>query len=152
MAKRKKLEKKARKAYERAEEAIQEALKAAAKLDKKTKKKAASLSDEWAKAGGSSGPGKGPDDAHRRRDDSDGGVATSDGRTAAIDLTPPLPSVTDENAETAAEFAGSVATTAPHDPALDSLTVQALRDVAKSRGYRNVSRLTKAQLIERLSD
>ena len=149
MAKRKKLEKKARKAYERAEEAIQKALKAAAKLDKKTKKKAASLSDEWAKAGRAPG-GRAGGGGHSS--DAGGGVATSDGQAAALDLTPPLPTVTDENAETAAEFAGSVASTAPHDPTLDTLTVQALRDVATSRGYRNVSRLTKAQLIERLSD
>ena len=32
------------------------------------------------------------------------------------------------------------------------MTVQALRDAARARGIRNVSRLSKGQLIERLSD
>jgi hypothetical protein len=60
--------------------------------------------------------------------------------------------VHDETVEATAEFAGSAATSAPHDPELDQLTVQALRDVASARGLRNVSRLTKGQLIERLSE
>jgi hypothetical protein len=60
----------------------------------------------------------------------------------------PLPNVTDATAE----FVGSTATSAGHDRDLDHPTVQALRDVARTRGMRNVSHLTKAQLIERLSD
>jgi hypothetical protein len=74
-------------------------------------------------------------------------------RSAAdIDLTPPLPSVRDDTVESRVEYAGSVTTSVAHDPELDQLTVQALRDVARARGLVNVSRLTKGQLIERLSE
>ena len=139
MGKRKKLEKAAKKAYTRAEKAIEEAVAAAAALDKDARKRAKKLRDRLAER--MPGPAQ---------DASTG--ATADAPAAGIDLTPPLPTVTDEDADTAAEFAGSAATSAPHDPELDRMTVQALRDAARARGIRNVSRLTKGQLIERLSD
>ncbi|MDN4598619.1 Rho termination factor N-terminal domain-containing protein [Leifsonia virtsii] len=138
MAKRKKLEKAAEKAFARAEEAVGAARKAAAKLDsKKAEKRARKLERELAELVG-----------RDTRDAADPGAPES----APVDLTPPLPSVHDDTVEDAAEFAGSAATSAPHDPELDGLTVQALRDVARARGLRNVSKLTKGQLIERLSE
>ena len=141
MGKRKKLEKAAKKAYKRAEKAIEEAVAAAAALDKDARKRAKKLRDRLAER--MPGPGSGSDASTGE---------TADAPAAGIDLTPPLPTVTDEDADTAAEFAGSAATSAPHDPELDRMTVQALRDAARARGIRNVSRLTKGQLIERLSD
>ena len=136
MAKRKKLEKAADKAFARAEEAVEAARKAAAKLDsKKAEKRARKLERELALLVD-----------RDTRQTADTGASDS----AALDLTPPLPSVHDDSVEAAAEFAGSAATSAPHDPELDGLTLQALRDVARARGLRNVSKLTKGQLIERL--
>lgn len=144
MAKQKKLEKAAKKAFERAEAAVADARKAAEKLDKKkAKKRARALEEELAALKSDGGP-----DARARsasREDSDTG-------TANLDLTPPLPSVRDETVEATVEFAGSVTTSVTHDPELDQLTVQALRDAARARGLLNVSRLTKGQLIERLSE
>ena len=139
MGKRKKLEKAAKKAYKRAEKAIEEAVAAAATLDKDARKRANKLRERLAER--MPGPAQ---DAPTE--------ATADAPAPGIDLTPPLPTVTDEDAGTAAEFAGSAATSAPHDPELDRMTVQALRDAARARGIRNVSRLSKGQLIERLSD
>lgn len=137
MAKQKKLEKAAAKALARAEDAVAEAISAADRLDakkaKKAKKRARRLEKELA-----------------RLIDRDLSAADEDS-SAPVDLTPPLPSVHDAGVEEAAEFAGSAATSAPHDPELDGLTLQALRDVARARGLRNVSKLTKGQLIERLS-
>ena len=140
MAKQKKLEKAAAKAFDRAEKAVAEARKAAERLDgkkaKKAKKRAKRLEKELAALlGRGTGPGN---DA----------LAGAE----ALDLTPPLPSVRDEGVEEREEFAGSVTTSVPHDPELDQLTVRALQDVARSRGLLNVSRLTKSQLIERLSE
>lgn len=135
MGKRKKLEKAAKKAYKRARKAVDEAVRAAAAVDDHARKRAASLATRLASV---------PVPLATRDAGGD--------RGADIDLTPPLPRVEDTDADTAAEFAGAVATTAPHDPELDRLTLQALRDVASARGLRNVSRLTKAQLIERLSE
>ena len=137
MAKQKKLEKAAKKAFERAEAAVADARRAAEKLDKKkAKKRVRALEKELATlAGGSSA-----DRTDRAAD------------TADLDLTPPLPSVRDETVEATVEFAGSVTTSVTHDPELDQLTVQALRDAARARGLLNVSRLTKGQLIERLSE
>jgi hypothetical protein len=135
MAKQKKLEKAAEKAFARAEEAVADARKAAGKLDsKKAAKRARKLEKELAELVG--------------RDTAEAAAPVA----PSIDLTPPLPSVHDETVEDTVEFAGSVTTSAPHDPDLDQLTVQALRDVASARGLRNVSRLTKGQLIERLSE
>lgn len=135
MAKQKKLEKAAEKAFARAEEAVADARKAAEKLDsKKAAKRARKLEKELAELVG--------------RDAAEAAAPDA----PSIDLTPPLPSVHDETVEDTVEFAGSVTTSAPHDPELDQLTVQALRDVARARGLRNVSRLTKGQLIERLSE
>jgi hypothetical protein len=146
VAKQKKLEKAAEKALKRAEEAVADAIDAVDRLNKKkAKKRAHALRDQVAKLGGK-GSGK------------NGGKGSSSGSTpesgadAPLDLTPPLPSVRDDQVDTAAEFAGSVATSAPHDPELDHLTVQALRDAARARGLRNVSQLSKGQLIERLSE
>jgi len=138
MAKQKKLEKAARKALARAEAAVAEARAATERLDAKkaakAKKRAKALQKELsALIGRPTIP-----DAGRPAD--------------PVDLTPPLPSVHDDQVEVTAEFAGSAATSAPHDPELDGLTVQALRDVARARGLRNVSKLTKGQLIERLSE
>ena len=140
MAKQKKLEKAAAKAFDRAEKAVAEARKAAERLDgkkaKKAKKRAKRLEKELAALlGGGTGPGS---------------DALADAE--ALDLTLPLPSVRDEGVEEREEFAGSVTTSVPHDPELDQLTVRALQDVARSRGLLNVSRLTKRQLIERLSE
>jgi hypothetical protein len=135
MAKQKKLEKAAEKALARAEEAVAEARKAAEKLDsKKAAKRARALEKELSELIG-------------------GEPASATGTGAPpVDLTPPLPSVRDEGVQDTVEFAGSVTTPAPHDPELDQLTVQALRDVARARGLRNVSQLTRGQLIERLSE
>jgi hypothetical protein len=134
MAKQKKLEKAAAKALDRAEDAVAEAIAAADRLDKKkAKKRARRLEKELAGLIDRDLP------------------AADEGSASPVDLTPPLPSVHDDGAEEATEFAGSAATSAPHDPALDGLTLQALRDVARARGLRNVSKLTKGQLIERLS-
>lgn len=141
MAKQKKLEKAAEKALKRAEKAVDEALDAVERLDKKkATKRAKALQRELADAVGrnttaGADENSGPDEG-----------------TSPVDLTPPLPSVHDDGVEETVEFAGSVTTSAPHDPELDGLTVQALRDVARARGLRNVSQLTKGQLIERLSD
>lgn len=137
MAKQKKLEKAAKKAFERAEAAVADARRAAEKLDtKKAKKRARALEKELATLAGGSGG-----------DRTDGAADAAD-----LDLTPPLPSVRDETVEATVEFAGSVTTSVTHDPELDQLTVQALRDAARARGLLNVSRLTKGQLIERLSE
>ena len=136
MAKQKKLEKAAAKALDRAEKAVADARKAAEKLgNKKAKKRARELQKELADLVG-------------------GGNARAGESTSAgsVDLTPPLPSVRDDDVESTVEFAGSVTTPVAHDPELDQLTVQALRDVARARGLLNVSRLTKGQLIERLSE
>jgi hypothetical protein len=138
MAKQKKREKAAAKAFERAEKAVAEARDAAEKLDrKKAKKRAKALERELADLVGGGAPA---------------GSAEAREGTAGVDLTPPLPSVRDEEVADTVEFAGSVTTSAPHDPGLDQLTLQALRDAARSRGLRNVSQLTKGQLIERLSE
>lgn len=136
MGKRKKLEKAAKKAYKRARKAVDEAVRTAAAVDAHARKRAASLATRLAEV-----PTPLPTAA-----------AGSGAALGAVDLTPPLPNVEDADADTAAEFAGAIATTAPHDPELDRLTLQALRDVASARGLRNISRLTKAQLIERLSE
>jgi hypothetical protein len=137
MAKQKKLEKAAKKAFERAEAAVADARRAAEKLDtKKAKKRARALEKELATLAGGS-----------KADHSDSAADAAD-----LDLTPPLPSVRDETVEATVEFAGSVTTSVTHDPELDQLTVQALRDAARARGLLNVSRLTKGQLIERLSE
>ncbi|WP_374007448.1 Rho termination factor N-terminal domain-containing protein [Leifsonia sp. LS-T14] len=136
MAKLKKLEKAAAKALKRAEKAVAEAREAADKLGKKkARTRARELEKELAGLVG-------------------GGAARSGDHSSAadVDLTPPLPSVRDDTVESVAEFAGSVTTPVPHDAELDQLSVQALRDVARARGLRNVSRLTKGQLIERLSE
>jgi len=134
MAKQKKLEKAAAKALDRAEKAVADAQKAADKLGKKkVKKRARELEKELSALIGSGNSG--PKD-----------------NAAGVDLTPPLPSVRDDEVESTVEFAGSVTTPVPHDPELDQLSVQALRDVARARGLLNVSRLTKGQLIERLSE
>jgi len=141
MAKLKKLEKAAAKALKRAEKAVAKAREAADKLGKKkTKKRARELQKELATlVDGTTGHGAGGD--------------AGDGSSAAgVDLTPPLPSVRDDSVESTVEFAGSVTTPVPHDAELDQLSVQALRDVARARGLLNVSRLTKGQLIERLSE
>ncbi|MFF9563243.1 Rho termination factor N-terminal domain-containing protein [Leifsonia sp. NPDC014704] len=143
MAKQKKLEKAAKKAFERAEAAVADARRAAEKLDKKkAKKRARALEKELAALTG------GVQDASAGTTSRDDGVTDA----ASLDLTPPLPSVRDETVEATVEFAGSVTTTVAHDPELDQLTVQALRDAARARGLLNVSRLTKGQLIERLSE
>ncbi|WP_285113709.1 hypothetical protein [Leifsonia sp. fls2-241-R2A-40a] len=139
MAKQKKLEKAAEKALKRAEDAVADAITAVKRLDKKkAKKRAHALRKQVARLG--SDKPAAPE-----------GKADADPATVP-DLTPPLPSVRDDQVDTAAEFAGSAATTAPHDPELDQLTVQALRDAARARGLRNVSKLSKGQLIERLSE
>lgn len=159
MAKQKKLEKAAKNALERAKAAIADARKLAAKLDAKNRKKKNALDEELAQVE------RQVEESEKRVD----GTTTASGSesasasgsepaseapapaVAAADLTPPLPSVVeDENADQA-EFVGGGATT-PHDPELDRMTVQALRDVAKARGLSNISRLNKAQLIERLSE
>jgi len=141
MAKQKKLEKAAEKALKRAEKAVDRALDAVERLDKKkAKKRAKALQKELADAVGRNATAGGADDAG------------TDDAASEVDLTPPLPSVRDEGVEETVEFAGSVTTSAPHDPELDGLTVQALRDVARARGLRNVSKLSKGQLIERLSE
>ncbi|MEV8214671.1 hypothetical protein [Leifsonia sp. NPDC077715] len=138
MAKQKKLEKAAEKALKRAEKAVDQALEAVERLDKKkAKKRAKALQKELADAVG----------RNTTADDD-----RTDDASQQADLTPPLPSVRDEGVEETVEFAGSVTTSAPHDPELDGLTVQALRDVARTRGLRNVSKLSKGQLIERLSE
>lgn len=145
MAKQKKqdkLEKAAKKAYKRAVKAVDEAVATAEAVDKKARKKAEKLRARLADETGTRST------TTARPAEQDAG----DEPASAIDLTPPLPNVEDPTADTAAEFAGSAATTEPHDPALDRMTVQALRDVARARGLANVSRLSKAQLIERLSD
>lgn len=143
MAKQKKLEKAAKKAFERAEAAVADARRAADKLDKKkAKKRERALEKELAALTG------GAHDASAATTSRDDGAADVSG----LDLTPPLPSVRDETVEATVEFAGSVTTTVAHDPELDQLTVQALRDAARARGLLNVSRLTKGQLIERLSE
>jgi hypothetical protein len=139
MAKQEKLEEAAAKAYDHAKKAVKKARKAAKKLD----------SDE---------PKKRVDDLEERLSKVRVPAAKDDASHAEVQHEPepnplpegslPLPNVTDATAE----FVGSTATSAGHDPDLDHLTVQALRDVARTRGMRNVSRLTKAQLIERLSD
>ncbi|MGH1548019.1 Rho termination factor N-terminal domain-containing protein [Leifsonia poae] len=135
MAKQKMLEKAAEKALKRAEKAVDQALEAVERLDKKkAKKRAKAMQKELADAVGRSTTG------------------TDDAASSVVDLTPPLPSVRDQGVEETVEFAGSVTTSAPHDPELDGLTVQALRDVARTRGLRNVSKLSKGQLIERLSE
>lgn len=168
MAKQKKLEKAAKKALDSAKAAIAEARRRAAKLDAKTRKKADALKAELSDvetqveksekraertAAASSAAHASASGSAPTPDASESGTApTADASAvAADDLTPPLPSVVDDTADDATEFVGGAATTAPHDPALDRMTVQALRDAAKARGLRNVSRLTKAQLIERLS-
>jgi hypothetical protein len=168
MAKQKKLEKAAKNALDRAKAALADARKRVAKLDSKTKKKAEALSEELTEveatfaaaedraeatasaAAHASSDGSGADGSA----DTSGGESTAESTASvtADDLTPPLPSVTDDDAAEATEFVGGASTTAPHDPALDRMTVQALRDAAKARGLRNVSRLNKAQLIERLSE
>jgi hypothetical protein len=141
MAKQKKLEKAAAKAFDRAEKAVAEARKAAERLDdkkaKKAKKRAKRLKKELAAllGGGTTAADTG-----------------ADAPVDALDLTPPLPSVRDEGVEESEEFAGSVTTSVPHDPELDQLSLRALQDVARSRSLLNVSRLTKSQLIERLSE
>ncbi|HEY8282452.1 MAG TPA: Rho termination factor N-terminal domain-containing protein [Leifsonia sp.] len=160
MAKQKKLEKAAKNALERAKAAIADARKLTAKLDAKNrKKKKHALDEELAQVE------RQVEESEKRVD----GTTTVSGSesasasgsepapetpapaVAAEDLTPPLPSVVeDENADQT-EFVGGGATT-PHDPELDRMTVQALRDVAKARGLSNISRLNKAQLIERLSE
>ncbi|WP_431246940.1 Rho termination factor N-terminal domain-containing protein [Leifsonia xyli] len=138
MAKQKKLEKAAAKALNRAEEAVAEARAAVGRLDtKKAKKRADALERELAELGRDTAAARAP------------GGDTED---PSVDLTPPLPSVRDDQVEQTGEFAGSVTTPVPHDPELDGLTLQALRDVARSRGLRNTSRLSKGQLIERLSE
>lgn len=141
MAQQKKLEKAAEKALKRAEKAVAEAIDAVERLNKKkAKKRAHALREQVAKLGGGS--------AGTHADAS----TPEAGTDAPLDLTPPLPSVRDDQVDAAAEFAGSAATSAPHDPELDHLTVQALRDAARARGLRNVSKLSKGQLIERLSE
>lgn len=147
----KKLEKAAARALEAAEEAVAKAKKAAEKLDaknaKKAKKRARELEQQLADRAGhsiASGPADGSGSADGSGDRRDASVGA--------DLTPPLPSVRDDTVEETAEYAGSATTSAPHDPALDRLTVQALRDAARARGLRNVTHLTKGQLIERLSE
>jgi hypothetical protein len=154
MAKQKKLEKAAAQALEAAEEAVAKAKKAAEKLDaKKAKKRARELERQLADLAGRSVASGSADDSG-----SADGSRSADGSgdrgdvSAGGDLTPPLPSVRDDTVEETAEYAGSATTSAPHDPALDRLTVQALRDAARARGLRNVSHLTKGQLIERLSE
>ena len=141
MAKLKKLEKAASKALKRAEEAVAEAREAAEKLGKKkTKQRARELEEELATlVDGATAHGGATE-------------AGDDQGATGVDLTPPLPSVRDESVESTVEFAGSVTTPVPHDAELDQLSVQALRDVARARGLLNVSRLTKGQLIERLSE
>ncbi|MDN4615796.1 Rho termination factor N-terminal domain-containing protein [Leifsonia sp. F6_8S_P_1B] len=147
MAKQKKqdkLEKAAKKAYKRAVKAVDAAVEAAEAVDKKARKKAQKLRARLADAAGPRTTA-----GTRPAEQSAPDEPTS---ASAIDLTPPLPNVEDPTADTAAEFAGSTATAEPHDPALDRMTAQALRDVARARGLANVSRLSKAQLIERLSE
>lgn len=136
MAKQEKLEKAAAKAYDHAKEAVEQARKAAKKLDrKKSKKRVDELDEQLSKIQMPVGV-----NADAKREPPVG--------SGHVDVAVPLPDVTDASAE----FVGSATTSTTHDPALDQLTVQALRDVARTRGMRNVSRLTKAQLIERLSD
>ena len=137
MGKQKKREKAARKAIERANDAIAEAGKRAAKADKKSQRDAAGLHQKLADA--ITPPKRKSASISRPAGDS------------AVDLTPPLPRVVEDSADTAAEFAGFVATSAPHDPERDRMTIQALRDVARAQGLRNSDHLTKAQLIERIS-
>jgi len=159
MAKQKKLEKAAKNALDRAKAAIADARKLAAKLDAKNRKKANALDEELTQVE------RQVEESEKRVDESTAasGSVSADASgsepaseapapaVAAEELTPPLPSVVeDENADQT-EFVGGSATT-PHDPELDRMTVQALRDVAKARGLRNISRLNKAQLIERLSE
>jgi len=136
MGKQEKLEKAAAKAYDQAEEAVKQARKAAKKLDsKKSKKLVDALDEQLSKIKKPAATDAAP---HAEPQEAGGHPEAS----------LPLPNVTD----TAAEFVGSATTSGTHDPALDQLTVQALRDVARTRGLRNVSRLTKPQLIERLSE
>ena len=136
MGKQEKLEKAAAKAYEHAKEAVKEARKAAKKLDeKKSKKRVDELDEQLSKIETPPATDAAP---HVEPQETSGRPAAS----------LPLPNVTD----TATEFVGSATTSGKHDPALDHLTVQALRDVARTRGLRGVSRLTKRQLIERLSE
>ncbi|WP_090036499.1 MULTISPECIES: hypothetical protein [unclassified Leifsonia] len=154
MAKQKKLEKAAAQAMEAAEEAVAEAKKAAEKLDaKKAKKRARELEQQLADLAGRSGA-SGAAEGSGAAGGSGDAEGSGDRRDASegADLTPPLPSVRDDTVEDTAEYAGSATTSTPHDPALDRLTVQALRDAARARGLRNVTHLTKGQLIERLSE
>lgn len=130
MGNRKKLEKAAKKAYKRADKAVDEAIRTAEKADRAAQKRARKLAERLADAA--------PDVSE---------AAGKPASGASIDLTPPLPTagVEDPDAE-------RTPGTPPHDTELDHLTVQALRDVARSRDLRNVAHLTKAQLIERLSE
>ena len=139
MAKQEKLEEAAAKAYDRAKKAVKKARKAAKKLDSDgPRKRVDALDERLSKVRNRSAE----DDASQTQ------VQHEPEPNALPEGSLPLPNVTDATAE----FVGSTATAASHDRDLDHLTVQALRDVARTRGMRNVSRLTKAQLIERLSD
>jgi hypothetical protein len=141
MGKRKKLEKAAKKAYKRARKSVDEAVRTAERADDAARKRAKKLEDRLAAVPKRAEPGAGRPPAPPRPSTP---VADAD---ADVDLTPPLPTSAVEDPE-----AGRTPGTPPHDPQLDRLTVEALRDVARSRDLRNVSRLTKAQLIERLSE
>ena len=159
MAKQKKLEKAAKNALDRAKAAIADARKLAAKLDAKNRKKTNALDEELTQVE------RQVEESEKRVDEttaasgsesaaasgSEPASETPAPAVAAEDLTPPLPSVVDDESADQTEFVGGGATT-PHDPELDRMTVQALRDVAKARGLRNISRLNKAQLIDRLSE
>lgn len=138
MGKRKKLEKAAKKAYKRAQKAVDEAVRTAEKADTAARKRAGQLQDRLSEAPvGPWTPAAG----------SPAGAASSDRTTGDIDLTPPLPTAGVQD-----PGAGRTPGTPPHDPQLDQLTVEALRDFARSRDLRNVGHLSKAQLIERLSE
>jgi len=137
MANQEKLEEAAAKAYDHAKKAVKKARKAAEKLESdEPKKRVDDLEERLSKVGVPA----------ENEDASQAEMQHKAEHTAVPEGSLPLPNVTDATAE----FVGSTATSAGHDRDLDHLTVQALRDVARTRGMRNVSHLTKAQLIERL--
>jgi flagellar basal body rod protein FlgC len=138
MAKQEKLEESAAKAYDHAKKAVKKARKAAKKLEsEEVKRRVEGLDERLSKVRVPAAD----EDASQTE------VQHEPQPDSVPEGSLPLPNVTDATAE----FVGSTATSAGHDPDLDHLTVQALRDVARTRGMRNVSHLTKAQLIERLS-
>jgi hypothetical protein len=139
MAKQEKLEEAAAKAYDHAKKAVKKARKAAKKLESDDAEKRVDVLDERLSKVRVPAANDDASESETRHEAEP---------TSVPEGSLPLPNVTDATAE----FVGSTPTSVGHDSDLEHLTVQALRDVARTRGMRNVSHLTKAQLIERLSD